>query len=109
MKADRDDTKGAKAAKPAKSATPKEISPEEKKRLSALKKTARDAEERLDKANTAIAKIDAKLANGTPPADELEKLLKDRARHAETAEAAEIEWMEAAEALETANASSAAS
>ncbi|HBF89796.1 MAG TPA: energy-dependent translational throttle protein EttA, partial [Hyphomonas atlantica] len=49
MKADRDDTKGAKAAKPAKSATPKEISPEEKKRLSALKKTARDAEERLDK------------------------------------------------------------
>ena len=109
MKADRDDTKGAKAAKPAKSAAPKEISPEEKKRLSALKKTARDAEERLDKANTAIAKIDAKLANGTPPANELEKLLKDRVRHAETAEAAEIEWMEAAEALETANASSAAS
>ena len=72
MKADRDDTKGAKPAKQAKPAAPKEITPEEKKRLSALKKTARDAEDRLEKANTAIAKIDAKRLNwrahkGRPP------------------------------------------
>ncbi|MBO6582639.1 MAG: ATP-binding cassette domain-containing protein [Hyphomonas sp.] len=103
MKADRDDTKGAKPAKQAKPAAPKEITPEEKKRLSALKKTARDAEDRLEKANTAIAKIDAKLASGTPPADELEKLLKDRAKHASAAETAETEWMDAAEALELAS------
>ncbi|HAO37466.1 MAG TPA: glycosyl transferase family 1, partial [Hyphomonas sp.] len=103
MKADRDDTKGAKPAKQAKPAAPKEITPEEKKRLSALKKTARDAEDRLEKANTAIAKIDAKLASGTPPADELEKLLKDRAKHVSAAETAETEWMDAAEALELAS------
>jgi ATP-binding cassette subfamily F protein 3 len=102
MKADRDDTKGAKPAKQAKSAAPKETSPEEKKRLSALKKTARDAEDRLEKANTAIAKIDAKLASGNPPPDELEKLLKDRATHAAKAESAETEWMDAAEKLEAA-------
>ena len=78
MKADRDDTKGAKPAKQAKPAAPKEISPEEKKRLSALKKTARDAEDRLEKANAAIAKIDAKLAHGNPPPSELEKLLKKK-------------------------------
>jgi len=102
MKADRDDTKGAKPAKQAKSAAPKETSPEEKKRLSALKKTARDAEDRLEKANTAIAKIDARLASGNPPPDELEKLLKDRATHAAKAESAETEWMDAAEKLEAA-------
>jgi len=102
MKADRDDTKGAKPAKQAKSAAPKETSPEEKKRLSALKKTARDAEDRLEKANTAIAKIDARLASGNPPPDALEKLLKDRATHAAKAESAETEWMDAAEKLEAA-------
>ncbi|WP_290497888.1 ABC-F family ATP-binding cassette domain-containing protein [Hyphomonas sp. UBA4494] len=102
MKADRDDTKGAKPAKQAKPAAPKEITPEEKKRLSALKKTARDAEDRLEKANAAIAKIDAKLANGNPPPSELEKLLKDRATHAAKADTAETEWMDAAEKLEAA-------
>ncbi len=102
MKADRDDTKGAKSAKQAKPAAPKDTSPEEKKRLSALKKTARDAEDRLEKANTAIAKIDAKLASGNPAPDELEKLLKDRATHAAKADTAETEWMEAAEKLEAA-------
>ena len=109
MKADRDDTKGAKPAKQAKPAAPKEISPEEKKRLSALKKTARDAEDRLEKANAAITKIDAKLASGNPPPNELEKLLKDRATHAAKAETAETEWMEAAEALEIASVSGTAS
>ncbi|WP_339681784.1 ABC-F family ATP-binding cassette domain-containing protein [uncultured Hyphomonas sp.] len=109
MKADRDDTKGAKPAKQAKPAAPKEISPEEKKRLSALKKTARDAEDRLEKANAAIAKIDAKLAHGNPPPSELEKLLKDRATHAAKADTAETEWMEAAEALEIASVSDTAS
>ena len=54
----------------------------------------------MEKANAAIARIDAKLAEGTPPADELAKLLKDRAAHAETAEEAEHAWLEAAEALE---------
>ena len=109
MKADRDDTKGAKPAKQAKPAAPKEISPEEKKRLTALKKTARDAEDRLEKANAAITKIDAKLASGNPPPNELEKLLKDRATHAAKAETAETEWMEAAEALEIASVSGTAS
>ena len=109
MKADRDDTKGAKPAKQAKPAAPKEISPEEKKRLTALKKTARDAEDRLEKANAAIAKIDAKLAHGNPPPSELEKLLKDRATHAAKADTAETEWMEAAEALEIASVSDTAS
>ena len=82
---------------------------EEKKRLSALKKTARDAEDRLEKANAAIAKIDAKLAHGNPPPSELEKLLKDRATHAAKADTAETEWMEAAEALEIASVSDTAS
>ncbi|MAN46586.1 MAG: ATP-binding cassette domain-containing protein [Alphaproteobacteria bacterium] len=97
MKADREE---AKAAKPQKSAAPKAEDPEAKKRLSAFKKKAREAEERMEKANAAIARIDAKLAEGTPPPEELEKLLKTRADHAATSEAAETEWLEAAEALE---------
>jgi len=99
MKADRDDTK---AARPARTEPKPAPSQEDRKRLSALKKTARDAEERLEKANAAIAKIDAKLAGGNPPADELENLLKDRAKHADIAEAAELDWLEASEKLEAA-------
>ena len=97
MKADREETK---AAKPQKSAAPKAEDPETKKRLSALKKKAREAEERMEKANAAIARIDSKLAAGTPPPEELEKLLKTRADHAAASEAAETEWLEAAEMLE---------
>lgn len=102
MKADRADTKetGPKAARPKRPASKPAASPEQRKRLSALKKQARDAEARLEKASAAIAGIDAKLAEGTPPPDELERLLKDRARHAETAAEAERAWLEAAEALE---------
>lgn len=97
MKADRTEAKEVKAAK---QAEPKPEDPEAKKRLSALKKQAREAEERMEKANAAIAKIDAKLAGGNPPADELARLLKDRAIHAETAAAAEALWLETHEALE---------
>ena len=97
MKADREETK---AAKPQKAAAPKAEDPDTKKRLSALKKKAREAEERMEKANAAIARIDAKLAAGTPPPEELEKLLKTRADHAAASEAAETEWLEAAEMLE---------
>ena len=99
MKADRSEAK-AKESKPKQAAAPKPADPDAKKRLSALKKKAREAEERMEKANAAIARIDAKLAGGNPPADDLEKLLKDRATHAETASTAELEWLEAAEALE---------
>jgi len=99
MKADRAE---AKDAKPAKKSEPKPAaSPEDKKRLSALKKKAREAEERMEKANAAVAKIDATLAKGGQSPDELAKLLKDRAAHAETAANAEHIWLEAAEALET--------
>ncbi|MCA8906220.1 MAG: ABC transporter ATP-binding protein, partial [Hyphomonas sp.] len=97
MKADRADAKEAKAKQ---APTPKADDPDAKKRLTALRKQARDAEERMEKANAAIAKIDAKLSNGNPPADELAKLLKDRAAHADAASAAETKWLEAAEALE---------
>jgi ATP-binding cassette, subfamily F, member 3 len=98
MKADRAE---AKDAKPVKKSEPKPAaSPEDKKRLSALKKKAREAEERMEKANAAVAKIDAALAKGGQPPDELAKLLKDRAAHAETAADAEHTWLEAAEALE---------
>jgi len=97
MKADRADAKEAKAKQ---APTPKADDPDAKKRLSSLKKQARDAEERMEKANAAIAKIDARLAAGNPPPDELAKLLKDRTAHADAASTAETEWLEAAEALE---------
>jgi ATP-binding cassette subfamily F protein 3 len=105
MKADRAEAKEARSkdTKPKQAAPKPAASPEDKKRLSALKKQARDAEERMEKANAAIAKIDAKLAEGTPPPEELETLLKTRATHAETAEEAEHAWLEAAEALEAAS------
>jgi ATP-binding cassette subfamily F protein 3 len=97
MKADRTE---AKDAKPKQAAPKPAASPGDKKRLSALKKQAREAEERMEKANAAITKIDAKLASGNPPADELAKLLEDRAAQADAASKAEMEWLEAAEALE---------
>ena len=97
MKADRAEAKEAKAKQ---AAAQKTDDPEAKKRLSALKKQAREAEERMEKANAAIAKIDAKLAAGNPPPDELAKLLKDRATHADAAAEAETIWLETAEALE---------
>ena len=98
MKADRTE---AKETKPKPSAVKGGGSPEDKKRVSALKKAVREAEARMEKANIEIASIDAALTKGDQSPDALAKLLKERAALAEQAEAAELSWLEAAEALET--------
>ena len=97
MKADRADSGAAKPA-PKKETPP----PADRKQLSALKKQAREAEQALEKLNAKLATLDAKLASGTLPPDELTKLLKDRAALADEAATTEDAWLAAAEALEAA-------
>lgn len=100
MKADRAE---ASQSKP-KQAAAKPAPDEDRKRVSILKKKASEAEQRLEKANAAITRIDATLIKANQSPDELARLSKERAALAEKAASAETDWLEAAEALETASA-----
>lgn len=101
MKADR--AKEEKKTPPEKTVeTPKQTQRVSRDEIKALRKDVSRLEKQMERHAADLAKLDEKLAMPGTSAEDLAKLMKDRAALADAAEAIELDWMAAAEALEAA-------
>lgn len=88
-------------AKPSKDEARKRAA-EARKAAAPLKKRADKAEKQMEQAASEIARIDEAMIKPGLASDEMQALMKDRAKWADIQETAEMEWLEACEAYEAA-------